>query len=297
MERTKVKTSLLAMALALGLAAGGAVAQDGMAASAFEAALGAPQAIKTYPQPWPLQNLIKDGVLTVGTTGASPPRTFVDPATSELTGSYVELFRQLGADLGLEVEFVQLEWAGILPGLAAGRFDLACDGASWNAERLGSDQFLMTSPTGVNATVGITLKSSGVTSFDGLSGKTIGGVRGEIYFEGAKAALPDAPTTEFPGLQESLLGLQNGQADVVVTNLSNALNVLDSAPNKDDLMLVGPALEVFAQGLCVNPNEPDLLVAINTLLGNYRADGTLAGFIGKYATSTAEVDLLSRIGY
>jgi hypothetical protein len=61
--------------------------------------------------------------------------------------------------------------------------------------------------------------------------------------------------------------------------------------------MVGPALEVFAQSLCVNPNEPDLLVAVNTLLGNYRADGTLSELVGKYATSTAEVDLLSRIGY
>ena len=64
-----------------------------------------------------------------------------------------------------------------------------------------------------------------------------------------------------------------------------------------DLTLVGPALQVFPQGLCVNANAPDLLVAVNTLLGNYRADGTLAGLIGKYAPSTAEVDLLDRLGY
>jgi ABC-type amino acid transport substrate-binding protein len=286
---------LVSAALACGFAALPAMAQDD-AVAAFEQAIGAPQAFQNYPQPWPLRNLIADGVLTVGTTGTSPPRTFVDPVSGELTGSYVELFGRLAEDLGLEVEFVQIEWAGILPGLAAGRFDIACDGASWNPERLGSDQFLMTSPTGINATVGMALESSGITSFD-QGGFTLGGVRGEIYFEGARVRLPDAETVEFPGLQESLLGLQNGQAQVVVMNLSNALNVLETAPNRDDLVLVGPALEVFPQSLCVNPNEPDLLVAVNALLGNYRADGTLSEIIGRYATSTAEVDLLNRIGY
>lgn len=286
---------LSAAVLALGLGSLPATAQDtGMAA--FEAAIGEPQPFLNYPKPWPLKHLITDGTLTVGTTGASPPRTFVDPATSKLTGSYVELFSKLAEDLGLKVEFVQLEWAGILPGLAAGRFDIACDGGSWNAERLGSEQFLMTSPTGLNATVGLTLKSSGITSFEG-NDFSIGGVRGEIYFEGAKKKLPDAEAVEFPGLQESLLGLQNGQAQVVVMNVSNALNTLKDSPMRDQLAMVGPALEVFPQSLCVNPNEPDLLVAVNTLLGNYRADGTLAKLVGKYATSTAEVDLLNRIGY
>jgi ABC-type amino acid transport substrate-binding protein len=280
-------------AVPLTLALGGLA----FAQSDFAAMLGEPKAIKIYPNPWPLKNLVTPGTLTVGTTGASPPRTFVDASSGELKGSYVELFKKLAADLGLQIQFVQLEWAGILPGLAAHRFDLACDGASWNAERLGSDQFLMTSPTSVNATVALTMKDSGIKTFDDAATRNLGGVRGEIYFEGARKALPNAPATEFPGLTESLLGLQNGQVDLSAMNLSSAINVLKTAPNKDDLQLVGPALEVFAQGLCVAPNEPDLLVAINTLLGNYRADGTLKALLEQYDIDTTEVDMLSRIGY
>jgi hypothetical protein len=66
---------------------------------------------------------------------------------------------------------------------------------------------------------------------------------------------------------------------------------------KDKLVLVGPPLQVFAQGLCINPREGDLLVAVNVLLGNYRADGTLKALIAKYSSSTAEVELLDSIGY
>lgn len=272
-------------------------AQETGGMAAFSEALGAPQPYESYPKPWPLKNLVTPGKLTVGTTGQAPPRTFVDPASGELTGSYVKLFEKIAEDLGLQIEFVKLDWPGILPGLTANRFDLACDGASWSAERLGSSDFLMTSPTAVNATVALARKASDAATWQAMSGKKLGGVRGEIYFETAKSKLEGIEPVEFPGMSESLVALQNGQVDAVALNLSNALDVLANSPVKDDLMLVGPPLQVFAQGLCVNPREPDLLVAINVLLGNYRADGTLKALVGEYSSSTAEVEMLDRIGY
>ena len=108
MLASTTKAFFSATAFAVALSAAPAMAQDAGGA-AFEAAIGAPQPFLAYPNPWPLKNLVADGVLTVGTTGASPPRTFVDPASGELTGSYVELFSKLGEDLGLQVEFVQIE--------------------------------------------------------------------------------------------------------------------------------------------------------------------------------------------
>jgi ABC-type amino acid transport substrate-binding protein len=292
------KPFILAASLAAALAA---IAQPATAAGGdavtFETVLGAPKPFEDYPKPWPLQHLVTPGKLTIGTTGASPPRTFVDPATGELTGSYVDLFKKIAADLGLQPEFVKLEWSGILPGLAANRFDIACDGGSWTKERLGSQQFLMTSPTSINATVALARADGGISTFADAKGHPIGGVRGEVYFEDAKKALPGSPQTEFPGLPESLLGLQNGQVDLVAMNLSSAMDVLHSAANKDQFKLVGPALQVFAQSLCVNPREPDLLVGVNTLLGNYRTDGSLKALVVKYGSLPAEVELLGRIGY
>ncbi|WJR68814.1 transporter substrate-binding domain-containing protein [Neorhizobium sp. CSC1952] len=294
MMKRFLQATVAAAVLAMSAVHAPALAQD---ASTFNAVLGETKGYQQLPKPWKFRALVNPGKLTIGTTGASPPRTFVDPATSKLTGSYVELFTKLAQDLDLQPEFVQLEWAGILPGLAANRFDIACDGASWTAERLASDQFLMTSPTAVNATVAVTRKDTNIKTFADAKSADLGGVRGEVYFEGAKKALPDAAATEFPGMQESLIGLQNGQVKLVAMNLSNALNVLNTAPNKAELQLVGPALQVFPQGLCVNPKQPDLLIAINTLLGNYRADGTLKNLVVKYGGSAAEVDALTRIGY
>ncbi len=207
------------------------------------------------------------------------------------------MFKQIGKDLGLDVKFVRLDWAGILPGLAANRFDLACDGASWTAQRLGSKQFLMTSPTAVTASVALTRKDSGIKTWDDVGGKPIGGVRGENYFEDVKQRLPAAPATTFPGEQEAMLGLGNKQVELVALNLSTALHMIEAARDKDELALVGPPLRIFPQGLCVNPREADLLVAVDVLLGKYRQDGTLKRLIAASGDSTAEVDLLPKMGY
>ena len=297
MRMTRIFAAALAVPLVASLVpvlAGSARADDN---AAFGAVLGAPKPVTDYPKPWPLKHLVATGTLTIGTTGSAPPRTFVDPASGKLTGSYVDLFQKIGDDLGLKVNFVQIEWAGILPGLAANRFDMACDGASWTKERLGSDQFLMTAPTSLNASVALTRKETGIKTIADGKGKAVGGVNGENYYEDLKKALPDSPNTGFPGEQEALIALGNGQVDLVGMNLMNAMDILAHAPNKDDLALVGPAMRVFPQGLCVNTREPDLLSAANMLLGNYRADGTLKALVGKYASSTADVDFLNHIGY
>ena len=294
MNRARLFPLAAALAGTIAAAAAPAMAAD---TASFEAILGTPKPFEGYPKPWPLTHLITPGTLTIGTTGTSPPRTFVDPASGELTGSYVELFKKIAADLGLKPEFVKLEWSGILPGLAANRFDIACDGGAWTAQRLGSAQFLMTSPTSLNATVALTRADTGIKTFADAKSHPIGGVRGEVYFEDAKKVLPGSAATEFPGLPESMLGLQNGQVDLVAMSLSSALDVLQTSPDKGQLKLVGPALQVFAEGLCVNPREPDLLVGVNTLLGNYRTDGSLKALVVKYGSLPAEVELLTRIGY
>jgi ABC-type amino acid transport substrate-binding protein len=265
--------------------------------SAFMRQLGEPQAIRNLPRQWNLPRLVTPGKLTVGTTGVAPPRTFIDPASGRLTGSYVRLFEKIAQDLGLQVEFVRLAWPGILPGLAANRFDLACDGASWSRERLSSAEFLMTSPTAVNATVGIARRDSGITTWQQAAGKRLGGVRGEIYFESARRLPGLASSLDLPGQPEMMLALANRQVDIATANLSSAQDLIARSPIARDLVIVGPPLEVFAQSLCVNPRQPELLVAINTLLGNYRADGTLMRLVAEFSESTAEVELLATIGY
>lgn len=278
-------------------AAGGAVAQE--QPDPVTAAMGEVNAtVDFFPRPWPLRNLVKPGVLTVTVTGEAPPGDFVDPRTGELTGFIHDLYLRIGQDLGLPVEFVKLPFVSSLPGLKANRFDMACASAAWTTARLGSDDFIMSSPIAVSGLLAVALKGSGIATWEATRGKRMGGVQGEIYLQDARRKLPDAgPVTEFPGSPEMVLALQNRQVDFLVTNSTIVRFIVQNAPNAQDLVVIGPARAIYPGGLCINPREADLAKAVNVLLANYRADGTLREIYRKYGVPVGVIDQLRAIGY
>ncbi len=248
------------------------------------------------PSPWPMANLVRPGTLTVGITAQTPPGSFTT-TSGEFDGSRIKLFRKIAGDLGLEVEFVRMDWPGILPGLAANRFDIACEGASWNPDRLRSKDFFLTRPVNVSATVGIVLKDSGITSWDDVAGKRLAGVKGENEYNTTKELVNPGSTLDMPGKPEAIRAVLNKQADVFSVDVVSAQTLIEKSGEADRLTMIGPALNVGVQSLCVNKNSPDLLSAVNLLLTNYRVDGTLSAFENEYTGTDQHVLLLGILGY
>lgn len=77
----------------------------------------------------------EEGVLTVGTSGTYAPITFFDE-NNELTGFEVELVREIGERLDLEVNFETMDFDGILPALRNGQIDVAAHDFAITEERL-----------------------------------------------------------------------------------------------------------------------------------------------------------------
>src|SRR5665811_1648379 len=74
-------------------------------------------------------NLLKPGTIVIGTTGSAPPTSMVDNA-GNLDGYDIALMTKVAAELGLTAEFVQLDWSGLLPGLATHKFDVVASGVN-----------------------------------------------------------------------------------------------------------------------------------------------------------------------
>lgn len=83
----------------------------------------------------------EEGVLTVGTSGTYAPITFFDE-NNELTGFEVELVREIGEKLDLEVEFETMDFDGILPSLRNGQIDVAAHDFAITEERLETFDFV-----------------------------------------------------------------------------------------------------------------------------------------------------------
>ncbi|MBM3521474.1 MAG: transporter substrate-binding domain-containing protein [Alphaproteobacteria bacterium] len=249
-----------------------------------------------HPKPWPLRTLVTPGTLTVGITAKTPPSSFTN-TRGEFDGSRIKLFKQMATDLGLKIEFVRLDWPGILPGLTANKFDIACEGASWSNERLASPDFRMSRPVAANATIGIVRKDSGIKSWQDVDGKRLSGVKGELYYASAQKAVKSSATVDLPGRPEGILALLNRQADVFAVDVVAAESLLKNSPRGGELTIIGPPLDLLVQSMCINKNAPDLLQAVNHLITNYRITGQLDKWETEFFGTDQHVKLLSVVGY
>ncbi len=248
------------------------------------------------PKPWPMKNLIQPGKLIIATTAKTQKETFIGD-DGKLQGARIDLWTKMAVDLGLTPEFVKLDWAGVIPGLAANRFDLGCEGASWTNERLTSSDFFMTRPIKVQVNVALVRKDSGIKTFADMAGKKLGGVKGENELKTLvdKVGVTEDKALALPGVTESRLALMNKQIDVYGTGLHAAVAVMES-PDGGKFEIVSEPTSVGVGGFCVNRREPDLLNAVNFLIAQYRADGTIKALNDKWGLPDTS-ELLGKLGY
>jgi polar amino acid transport system substrate-binding protein len=79
-------------------------------------------------------NLIKANTLVMSMNPTLPPLQFVNDR-GELQGMRWELGNEIAKNLGLTPEYVRIEFAAMVPGLAAKRWDMINTGIFWTEER------------------------------------------------------------------------------------------------------------------------------------------------------------------
>ncbi|MFW6093223.1 MAG: gamma subclass chorismate mutase AroQ [Pseudomonadota bacterium] len=77
-----------------------------------------------------LDQILETGILRVGTTGDYPPFSHRAEGDDAYRGIDIDLARDLGDALGVEVAFVPTSWPELMADLAAGRFDIGMSGIS-----------------------------------------------------------------------------------------------------------------------------------------------------------------------
>ncbi|WP_078427200.1 transporter substrate-binding domain-containing protein [Alkalihalobacterium alkalinitrilicum] len=139
----KIGSVLFALVLMVVLAACG-TADDAPAENTEEAGAGSgadtTEEVEAEDTSW--ADVEAAGKLVVGTQGTYAPITFYDE-NNELTGFDVELVRELGERLGLEVEFSTMDFDGILPALRNGQIDIAANDFSITEERKETFDFVI----------------------------------------------------------------------------------------------------------------------------------------------------------
>ena len=227
--------------------------------------------------------LVKPGVLTVGTTGSAPPFTYYNE-DNELVGFDIDVATALAADLGLVVEFVVLDWAGMLPGLPAGRFDVVCSGVTRTAARLESPDMILTQPYIVNGVVIMKKKGDDrINGWDDVCGYVMGGVRGAVQPGIAQGKLPEGCVPEFkeyPGWTEMLIDLELNRFDYAAMDFLGPNYLMLSGDYNVEVL--PDSIETITQGIAVSPSNPALHAEVDQLLATYKAAHALDWLVEKW---------------
>ncbi|MBG6218538.1 cystine transport system substrate-binding protein [Arthrobacter sp. CAN_A6] len=228
--------------------------------------------------PSTLQQIQDAGVLTVGTEGTYKPFSFHEDGTGELTGYDVEVITAVAEKLGVEAEFEETQWDAIFAGLEAGRFDAVANQVSITDER--QEAYDFSDPYTVSNGVIVTSADNGeITSFEDLEGKTTAQSLTSNWYELAQESGANVESVE--GWAQSITLLQQGRVDATI---NDELTYLDYQKTSNDtsIKVAAETEEQSLSAVAFRKGSTELVDAVNTALGELRADGTLAEISEEY---------------
>ena len=162
------------------------------------------------------------GVLKVGTETEFAPFDYIDAGAH--VGLNVDLFDEIGKELGVKIEWVALPWDGVLPGLEAGKFDMVAGPATITKARMEHYRF---SPPIAEATVAL-MKRKGDKSVmkpEDIGGKVVGAGKATSQLAQLKAFGDTLPgkveAKEYVGFNEAYADLAAGRIVAVGNSLPN----------------------------------------------------------------------------
>jgi polar amino acid transport system substrate-binding protein len=251
------------------------------AAAAVSAITLAPGALRAQPKIAP-PNLIKAGTLIMSINPTLPPLQFVDDK-GQLKGMRVELADECCKRLGLAPEYIRTEFATMIPGLAAKRWDMINTGIFWTEER---SKLMYMVPTEQAAISFLAAKGNplGLKTVDDLAGKRIsvelGGIEErrtrEVADMVAKKGLKPITVMTFNNFAEAFQALKAGQADAATSIDATAMFMQQRGD------FTRAISGVFPQTACFAFANKALADAVVGALNDLKKDGYYAKLLDQY---------------
>lgn len=212
------------------------------------------------------------GTLKVALEGTYPPFNYKDQKTGQLAGYDVDVARLLATKLGVKVEFVSSEWAGILAGLSANKYDVIVSQVGINPKR--EQAFDFSTPYIYSMPQLIVRKDekAAYTSLADLKGKKLGVGQGSVYEQQARA-VPGIDVRSYAAAPDTMSDLASGRLDAALNDslMSAYLLKISRLPIKAGAR-VGA---VERMGIPFHKGNPEFKAALNKALADVAADGSL----------------------
>ena len=212
------------------------------------------------------------GTLRIALEGTYPPFNFRDPKTGQLTGYDVDVARLVAARLGLKPEFVTTEWAAILAGLGAGKYDVIISQVGITPRR--EQAFDFSTPYTYSTPQLIVRRNERIEykKLEDLKGRKVGVGQGSVFEQQAKA-VPGVEVKSYPAAPENLQDLAFGRIDAALNDSLMVGYLLKSSQLPIRAGARVGAVERTA--VAFQKGNPKFHAAVDKALGELRADGSL----------------------
>ncbi|MFQ7533009.1 MAG: transporter substrate-binding domain-containing protein [Faecalibacterium prausnitzii] len=278
----RLVSAFLAGAMALSLAACGGAASTSTVASSAASGSAAASASETAASD--LDYIKEKGKMVIGYT-VYEPMNYTD-ADGNFTGFDTELATAVCEKLGVEPEFVEINWDTKVVELDAKSIDCI-----WNGMTLTDDIMANTATTKAyakNAQVVVVKDGTDYSSTADLVGKTVvaeAGSAGEAAIEGDEN-LAQADYVSKSVQTDCLMEVAAGTADAAVLDLTLANAMIGEGTDYASLKIVDE-LNAEEYGVAFRKGS-DAAAAVDAVFDELKADGTMQALADKYDLALAD---------
>lgn len=219
------------------------------------------------------EDIKQEEEIVVGTPGTLYPASYYPDDSDELTGYDVEVMREVGKRLDVDVTFEELDFDSMFSSLQSGRIDVAPGELREDME----DQFTSSDPYKYSYTTMI-VRSDDVDSFsslEDLDGKTAGGAATTVYSDIAEKYGAEVKTYGNVSNDVYLQDVEKGRTDVVINDYYLQKLAIEALPELD--VEIHPDLKFHPtdQRAVIDKDAHTLKQKINESLEDMKEDGTL----------------------
>lgn len=231
-----------------------------------------------------LTKVLKDGKITVALNLANAPFSYKETDSGKIAGMAADLIEGFANGIGVKVEYLTLEFPGLIPAIQSGKADIICMNLSRTIPR--AAQVLFTEPVGSAPGVAVIRKGS-FKNFDEINkkGVILTTEAGTVHEEIAASVFPNATMKAVPQNADAMAALKSGRADVFATGMDVAVSMKEKDPGIDYL----PEFvftDSFAFAVALSKNSFTFWEAFNNYMRLIKLDGTYGEIYKKYFDAT-----------
>ena len=178
-----------------------------------------------------LDEIMKTGLLKVGTTGDFPGWSFKNPETNEYEGYDIDVAKKLAEDMGVDIEFVATDWKNLVTGVVSSKYHMTSSASITTKRALTAGYSNSYYGTG---TVAMTLSENleKIGNWDNInnSDTTVAVTLGTVFENEAKKSFPDSKLSMVEAPAREYQEVLSGRADVSLTSKVDAMKLINLYP-------------------------------------------------------------------